>query len=159
MFKFFERFLNLFHRKQRFNPNYENLTYLKKLMFFGSTGFILTLSMSKIIYNDLIFSFEPTQANKLYVKLNPALQRVLTFSIQGVYHPSLLMVFGIFQRLYARFREEQPYLRTQEESIEGEVVSWVILHDKSDQLSSKKKEKLPVVIVICQMNLRNRQLL
>ena len=57
MAKFFERFLNLFHRKQRFSPNYENLTYLKKLMFFGSTGFILTLSFSKLIYNDLIFSF------------------------------------------------------------------------------------------------------
>ena len=72
----FNRFLGLFHRKQRFSQEYSNLASLKKLLFFGTTGFILTLSASKFIYPNLLFYFEPTDTNRLLIKLNPALERV-----------------------------------------------------------------------------------
>ena len=60
----------------------------------------------------------------------------------------MLMVFGIFQRIYARFREEEPYLKLEEEQLEGEVLNWVLLHDKSYQLSEKKQKDLPLVFVV-----------
>jgi hypothetical protein len=69
-------FLNLFHRKHRFSPEYETLSRLKKIMFFGATGFVIALSVSKFIQGSLIYSFEPTDENKRLVKLNPALERV-----------------------------------------------------------------------------------
>jgi uncharacterized protein YrrD len=68
--------LNLFHRKQRFSPEYETLSKLKRVMFLGATGFVVALSVSKFIQASLIYSFEPTEENKLMVKLNPALERV-----------------------------------------------------------------------------------
>lgn len=77
-------------------------------MFVGATGFVVGLSISKFIQGGLIYSFEPTEENKLLIKLNPPLER-------GVYNPSMLMVAGILQRLYAKHREEEPYLRTSEE--------------------------------------------
>lgn len=69
-------FLNLFHRKERFSPEYETLSRLKRMMFLGVTGFVVALSVSKFIQAGLIYSFEPTDENKLIVKLNPALERV-----------------------------------------------------------------------------------
>lgn len=74
----FDRFLGLFHRKQRFSQEYTNLSFIKKLLFFGTTGFILTLSVSKFLYPNLQFYFEPTELNRLFIKLNPALDRVST---------------------------------------------------------------------------------
>ncbi len=37
------------------------------------------------------------------------------FHKQGTYYPNMLMVLGIFQRLYAKYREEEPYLRMEQE--------------------------------------------
>lgn len=47
-------FLNLFHRKQRFNPEYETLSWLKKVMFLGTSGFVFALSISKFIQATLL---------------------------------------------------------------------------------------------------------
>jgi hypothetical protein len=71
--KFVNGFLNLFHRKQRFNPEYEALSKLKKFLFLGASGFVFALSISKFIQSNLIYSFEPTEENKLMIKLNPPL--------------------------------------------------------------------------------------
>lgn len=76
---FFNRFFNLFHRKHRFTPEYSTLSFLKKVIFFGMTGFIFSLGASKFIFSNLIFSFEPTDENRLYIKLNPALERVPSY--------------------------------------------------------------------------------
>lgn len=45
-------------------------------MFFGVSGFILALSVSKFIQSGLVYSFEPTEENKLMIKFNPPLERV-----------------------------------------------------------------------------------
>jgi hypothetical protein len=42
-------------------------------MFLGVTGFVVGLSVSKFIQASLIYSFEPTEENRMMVKLNPAL--------------------------------------------------------------------------------------
>jgi hypothetical protein len=68
--------LNLFHRKERFSPEYETLSKLKRIMFLGATGFVVALSVSKFIQAGLIYSFEPSDENKLLIKLNPPLERV-----------------------------------------------------------------------------------
>jgi hypothetical protein len=78
----FDKFFNLFHRKYRFTPEYPNLSFLKKLLFFGISGFVCTLSVSKFILPSLDFAFEPTEANRLYIKLNPALERVFVVLIR-----------------------------------------------------------------------------
>lgn len=46
------------------------------------TGFIFSLGASKFILSNLIFSFEPTDENRLYIKLNPSLERVPHFTIR-----------------------------------------------------------------------------
>ena len=53
-------FLNLFHRKQRFTPEYEMMSRIKKVLFMGASGFVLSLSISKFIMSNLIYSFDPT---------------------------------------------------------------------------------------------------
>lgn len=54
---FFNRFFNLFHRKHRFTPEYSTFSFLKKLIFFGTTGFIFSLAASKLAFSSLVFSF------------------------------------------------------------------------------------------------------
>jgi hypothetical protein len=34
--------------------------------------------------------------------------------MQSIYNPNMFMVAGILQRLFAKYREEEPYLRTME---------------------------------------------
>jgi hypothetical protein len=46
---------------------------MKKYLFLGVTGFVVSLSFSKFIQANLIYSFEPTEENKMMIKLNPAL--------------------------------------------------------------------------------------
>jgi hypothetical protein len=77
--KAINNFLNLFHRKHRFTPEYDMLSRLKKIMFFGLSGFMLSLTVSKFIQSELIYTFEPTEENKLFIKLNPALERVFIY--------------------------------------------------------------------------------
>ena len=68
--------LHLFHRKQRFNPQYASLSSAKKWVFYSMTGFTIALGLSKFMMSDLKFAFEPTEENKLTIKLIPALDRV-----------------------------------------------------------------------------------
>jgi pimeloyl-ACP methyl ester carboxylesterase len=58
------------------------------------------------------------------------------------------MVSGVLQRLYARYREDEPYLRTTEEEVEGEKIQLVYLHDKATHRSKKEKKGTPLVLVV-----------
>lgn len=58
------------------------------------------------------------------------------------------MMFGVMQWLYARVREEEPYVRVQEEEFEGEQLHWVDLHDKANFSTRKKPREIPVVLVV-----------
>jgi hypothetical protein len=58
------------------------------------------------------------------------------------------MVAGVLQRLYAKYREEEPYLRVSEEEVEGEKLQLVCLHDKATHRPKKAKKGIPLVFVV-----------
>lgn len=51
------QFLDLFHKRERNSLEYERLSNMKKYMFVGAVGFMISLSLSKYYNTSLVYAF------------------------------------------------------------------------------------------------------